>query len=156
MSNKRRTFLKVLAAGPLLACAGTSLDGGSGGSGSGGGSGGFGGSGVAIRGDVAAGNVSATRVGTLSVVPNSPIILGRDAQGLYAMTIRCPHQGCYVIPQGSGLVCPCHGSLFDSNGNVLQGPANSPLVHFAVSADAAGDITVHSASLVAPAVRTPV
>jgi Rieske Fe-S protein len=137
MQNQRRVFLKILAAAPLLACNGAS-------------------GAPAAFGDVAAGNVSATTVGVLTVVPNAPAILGRDSQGLYAMTITCPHQGCDVSPSGSVLECPCHGSRFDSNGNVLQGPANTGLVHFAVSVDAAGSITVSGGMQVASSARTAV
>jgi glycine/D-amino acid oxidase-like deaminating enzyme len=42
---------------------------------------------------------------------------------------RCTHQGC-VLRHDDALDtwdCPCHGSRFDRAGNVLQGPANSPL-----------------------------
>ena len=42
---------------------------------------------------------------------------------------RCTHQGC-VLRQDDALGtwdCPCHGSRFDSEGAVIQGPANSPL-----------------------------
>ncbi|MEY2471648.1 MAG: hypothetical protein QOK28_977 [Actinomycetota bacterium] len=42
---------------------------------------------------------------------------------------RCTHQGC-VLRQDDALGtwdCPCHGSRFDSDGAVIQGPANSPL-----------------------------
>ena len=165
MSSRRRTFLKVLAASPLLACSGTALESPSDGGGQGvagsdfggsgaGGKGGSAGSSATTPGDKPGGNISATSIGTLLVLPNSAIVLGRDAQGLYAMTIVCPHQGCYVARQGSDLYCPCHGSLFDSNGNVLRGPARAPLTHFAVSVDAAGNITIHTGSLVAATVRT--
>jgi cytochrome b6-f complex iron-sulfur subunit len=98
--------------------------------------------------------VSSTSVGSLSVVPSAPAILARDAGGLYAMTITCTHEGCDVVPSGTTLDCPCHGSRFDSNGNVLQGPAGSPLVHFAVTVDASGAITVDGTMQVAASVRT--
>jgi glycine/D-amino acid oxidase-like deaminating enzyme len=42
---------------------------------------------------------------------------------------RCTHQGC-VLRHDDALGtwdCPCHGSRFDSDGAVIQGPANSPL-----------------------------
>jgi cytochrome b6-f complex iron-sulfur subunit len=61
-----------------------------------------------------------------------------------------------VDPSGSTLECPCHGSRFDSNGNVLQGPANTGLVHYAVSLDAAGNMTIHGGTQVASNVRTAV
>ncbi|MEO8899893.1 MAG: Rieske (2Fe-2S) protein [Polyangiaceae bacterium] len=138
MLEHRRTFLKVLAAAPLLACSSGSGD-------------------PQSFADVPAGNVTATSVGSLTVIPNAPAILGRDEGGLYAMTITCTHEGCDVTPSGTGLVCPCHNSRFDANGAVLQGPAGSPLTHFAVSVDAmTGAITAHGGSTVAASVRTTV
>lgn len=137
MHHPRRRFLKVLAATPLVACSG--------------------GSGVAATfGSVSAGNVSATSLGTLTAVPGAPAILARDANGLYAMTATCTHEGCDVSPSGNTLYCACHGSRFDSNGAVLQGPAGSPLVHFAVSVDANGNITVDGTMQVAATTRAVV
>jgi Rieske Fe-S protein len=110
-----------------------------------------------VFGDAPAGNVSDTSVGMLADVPNAPAILARDAQGLYAMTNTCTHEGCDVAPSsGSTLYCSCHGSRFDDNGAVLHGPASSPLVHFAVIVDAAGAITVQGGTRVAAGVRTAV
>jgi Rieske Fe-S protein len=101
-----------------------------------------------------AGNVSSIMVGSLVVVSGS-YILGRDAQGLYAMSISCTHQGCPVAPSSNGLYCPCHGSRFDSNGAVVQGPARSPLTHYAVLVDSAGNITVQT-TVVSASARTAV
>ena len=137
MHNPRRKILKLLAAGPLCACAGESGE-------------------PASFGDVSAGNVDDTSVDTLTVVAGAPAILGRDADGLYAMTITCTHEGCDVGPSNGILVCPCHGSRFDKNGKVLGGPAGSPLVHFSVTLDPSGDITIHGKEQVAATVRTPV
>lgn len=40
----------------------------------------------------------------------------------------CTHLGCKVRQNGDGnLVCPCHGSKFNFEGKVLNGPASSPL-----------------------------
>ena len=137
MQNPRRRFLKVLAATPLWACSGNS-------------------GAPASFGAVSAGNVSATQVGTLSVVPGAPAILARDDNGLYAMTITCTHEGCDVAPSGTTLYCACHGSRFDNNGAVLQGPAGAPLVHFAVTVDPTGAITVDGKTQVAASTRTAV
>jgi Rieske Fe-S protein len=40
----------------------------------------------------------------------------------------CTHLGCRIRTFEDGkLVCPCHGSVFDLNGNPLKGPAVKPL-----------------------------
>jgi Rieske Fe-S protein len=95
-------------------------------------------------GDVSAGNVSGLPVGTLRTVASAPVCVGRDSGGVYAMTVTCTHQGCTITSvSASGLACPCHGSRFDANGNVTNGPASEPLQHFAVTADTAGNLTIH-------------
>jgi Rieske Fe-S protein len=45
--------------------------------------------------------------------------------------INCSHLGCSVaLNQGAqSFDCPCHGSRFHLNGNVLRGPAAYPLAH---------------------------
>jgi nitrite reductase/ring-hydroxylating ferredoxin subunit len=109
-------------------------------------------------GDVSAGNGSDVGVGYLAVVGSEPVILGRDEGGLYAMTNTCTHEGCDTETAGSGnsasVRCPCHGSAFDRNGTVTRGPARNALVHFAVSVDANGEITIHGGTPVDASVRT--
>jgi Rieske Fe-S protein len=54
----------------------------------------------------------------------------RDAQGaVHAHSAVCPHAGCIVHwnPTEKTWDCPCHGSRFDPQGQVVNGPANSPL-----------------------------
>jgi Rieske Fe-S protein len=50
---------------------------------------------------------------------------------LQCLAITCPHLGCsYALdPGGKDFTCPCHGSRFSLSGQVLQGPATSPLSH---------------------------
>ncbi|MEU6378920.1 FAD-dependent oxidoreductase [Streptomyces sp. NPDC046909] len=54
----------------------------------------------------------------------------RDDEGqLHAVSARCTHLGCLVAfnrPERAW-ECPCHGSRFDTEGNVVQGPATRPL-----------------------------
>jgi len=52
-----------------------------------------------------------------------------------ALSLICTHQGCGISYQEADRVlsCPCHGSVFGLNGNVLQGPAVKPLTKYAVS-----------------------
>jgi Rieske Fe-S protein len=110
-------------------------------------------------GPIAAGNVSTVAVDSLHVLLNDNAVLGRDANGLYAMSAVCTHAGCLVSELGSasaGLDCGCHGSRFDSNGAVTHGPASSPLQHYQVDVAADGSITIQGGIPVDASARTPV
>lgn len=107
--------------------------------------------------DIAAGNASSLSVGSLMVVDGMDVCIGRDAHGVYAMSLVCTHAGCDMSVDGTvsanGVFCSCHGSRFDANGKVLSGPARKALPHFKVSADAAGVLTIHSGTEVDAATR---
>lgn len=144
LSLERRTLLKAGAAGTLLvalpvACNNTVSP---------------------PTGPVSAGNVSQTTVGQLSAVPGEAVFLGRDSDGLYAVSAACTHAGCMLnATRASGaeeLSCPCHGSLFDANGAVLRGPAGTPLPHFQVDLATDGSITIQGGQEVSAEARTPV
>jgi cytochrome b6-f complex iron-sulfur subunit len=48
-------------------------------------------------------------------------------QVIYALDLTCTHLGCTVTATAKGFLCPCHGSMFTTGGDVLKGPANRPL-----------------------------
>jgi cytochrome b6-f complex iron-sulfur subunit len=108
---------------------------------------------------VDAGNVSALPVGTLRAVTGESVAIGRDTGGVYALSTICTHAGCDIATSGtissSGLDCGCHGSRFDANGAVLNGPATTPLPHFEVTIDTSGDITIETTE-VDPSTRVAV
>lgn len=61
------------------------------------------------------------------------IILNDDDQ-TQVFSSHCTHLGC-VINQSKNeqVLCPCHGSAFDKNGQPINGPAVKPLEKLAFS-----------------------
>lgn len=57
------------------------------------------------------------------------IAVCRDVEGsLHAVSATCTHKGCTVTwNNADGGDCPCHGSIFASDGSVIHGPARKPL-----------------------------
>jgi glycine/D-amino acid oxidase-like deaminating enzyme/nitrite reductase/ring-hydroxylating ferredoxin subunit len=52
-----------------------------------------------------------------------------EAGALHAVSLRCTHLGCILRFNSAerSWDCPCHGSRFDVDGAVLEGPATKPL-----------------------------
>ena len=68
-------------------------------------------------------------------VSKDRIFIINNGGDIIAISKTCTHQECPVtyIPSSKQFPCPCHGSVFDINGNVLQGPAQIPLKKFTVT-----------------------
>jgi cytochrome b6-f complex iron-sulfur subunit len=62
-----------------------------------------------------------------TLLTNLPAVLLHTASGFSALSLVCTHLGCTVEQRTNGFDCPCHGSRYDANGNVLKGPAKLPL-----------------------------
>ena len=109
-------------------------------------------------GNIAAGNTSDLAVGKLRLVSPWSLVVGRDASGVYAMDLICTHAGCDMSSDigTSSIFCPCHQSVFDFGGYVVQGQARSALTHYKVTIGTAGDVTVNADTLVAAGVRVSV
>ena len=84
-------------------------------------------------------------------VPGMPssfyeIIITRGSGNSYfAVSSRCPHQGCVVEPFGalsSFLECPCHGSRFDPSGTLRRGPAGSGLTKYTATVEGEKTLSV--------------
>jgi Rieske Fe-S protein len=60
-----------------------------------------------------------------------PVFLVRTGESRYvALSSLCTHLACQVRKQPQSFRCPCHGSTYDLEGEVLRGPAQSPLKRF--------------------------
>ncbi|MFO1196524.1 MAG: Rieske (2Fe-2S) protein [Burkholderiaceae bacterium] len=71
-------------------------------------------------------------------------VVNRHADGrIQAWSARCTHLGCRLDRVIDGVVvCPCHGSRFDDQGRVVNGPASKALQPLEVRAAASGGWTV--------------
>ena len=102
---------------------------------------------------------TATDVGAASTyLVNKPIIHGsffvvRDANGLYAVSSRCTHEGATMRVSGNDYFCPRHGALFTYDGTIVSGPVSTGLVHYAVCILPNGNIGVETSMTVAKSQR---
>jgi cytochrome b6-f complex iron-sulfur subunit len=67
--------------------------------------------------------------------------------GVYALSAVCTHLGCITRYHADerAIACPCHGSRYDLEGNVTQGPAPRALTWIEVAVDPAGTLVVDTA-----------
>ncbi|MGB7539472.1 MAG: ubiquinol-cytochrome c reductase iron-sulfur subunit [Anaerolineales bacterium] len=130
----RRDFLKALAVsgsaaalGPILAACGSAVPAGSGTV-----------SAAGITLDLtqpenqslaAVGGALALEANNLD--PKGLLLFRKDESTVLAFSRKCTHLGCVVGEFNGGIsTCPCHGSQYDTNGNVIKGPAPKPLQTF--------------------------
>lgn len=64
----------------------------------------------------------------------SVIFLDRDGSGYRALSSTCAHLGCRVKwdETRAQFLCPCHGGVYDREGNVVAGPPPRGLERFNV------------------------
>lgn len=104
--------------------------------------------------------------GSLIYIPDAPnaskkmVITRVDASTFSVVSSICTHNACQVDPFDATtqrISCGCHGSKFDVNGIVKQGPASSPLKKYDNAYDAgANTLTITDTVLdVSPSNGTP-
>jgi len=82
-----------------------------------------------------------------------PFLINRDDAGnFYVVDCECRHASCVVPTYGidpqdpfqmqRGIRCPCHGSLYDIDGTVLEGPTLSPLDAYPFEFDGNDTLTI--------------
>lgn len=63
----------------------------------------------------------------------TPVIAIQDPtnpDAIIALSSKCTHNGCEVAWQEDLFACPCHGSKFNPDGTVVEGPATKALAPF--------------------------
>ncbi len=79
-----------------------------------------------------------------TVLPQVPALLVHSKSGFVALSLVCTHLGCTVDERPDGFVCPCHGSRYDKQGQVLRGPAARALRRLRLETDASGHLILHT------------
>jgi menaquinol-cytochrome c reductase iron-sulfur subunit len=64
-------------------------------------------------------------------------------ESFIAFSVFCTHVGCPVAwrPGASLFICPCHGGVFDREGDVVAGPPQTPLIRLDVRVQE-GDVQI--------------
>ncbi|MFV0534245.1 MAG: ubiquinol-cytochrome c reductase iron-sulfur subunit [Cumulibacter sp.] len=75
------------------------------------------------------GNLDQVALGNGKVFPEASVVVTQPSEGEYvALSAICTHQSCTLREVNSGeIYCGCHGSKFDLQGKVLEGPATEDL-----------------------------
>ena len=82
-------------------------------------------------------------VGSQTIIPQAQAVLLHTPEGFQAISLLCTHLGCLVSSDIDGFACPCHGSRFDSQGNVIHGPARVPLTRLLVEEQPNGSLVLY-------------
>jgi Rieske Fe-S protein len=68
------------------------------------------------------------------VIVGNIVVTQPTAGNFKGLSATCTHQGCTVSEVANGTInCKCHGSKFNLDGSVANGPAKSPLPTEAIS-----------------------
>jgi Rieske Fe-S protein len=87
-------------------------------------------------------------VGTVVAITSDRALVRTSATTFQAFSRICTHQGCLTDIRNNRFECPCHGSIFASDGSVVRGPdiaspPISPLEKLTATFNAtAGTVTV--------------
>ena len=82
--------------------------------------------------------------GSRTLRPEIPALVIRSDAGFSALSLVCTHLGCTVESKADGFACPCHGSRFDAQGQVVRGPAGKPLRSLRTDITADGKLHVYT------------
>jgi Rieske Fe-S protein len=64
----------------------------------------------------------------------SVLVAHTAADTFAAFNATCTHQACTITAWAApNFECPCHGSLFNTNGDVMRGPASRALQKYTAS-----------------------
>jgi cytochrome b6-f complex iron-sulfur subunit len=80
--------------------------------------------------------------GTRIALEAKRVCIVREGNKVAAISTTCTHLGCSVGISDTGFNCPCHGSRYDTDGNVTGGPAPKALPWFKVTLAPNGELEI--------------
>jgi nitrite reductase/ring-hydroxylating ferredoxin subunit len=83
--------------------------------------------------------------GSRTVIADARAVVLHTDSGYSAKSLVCPHLGCTVALAPAGYACPCHGSRFNLDGSVRNGPASQPMKVLTVEVTPDGKLILHTA-----------
>jgi cytochrome b6-f complex iron-sulfur subunit len=98
-------------------------------------------------------NVSANQVPDVDATPvknpQGKFWLIHNQDGVMALYWKCVHLGCTVPWNASegDFHCPCHGSVYNYNGERTAGPAPRPLDYMGITVDDSGNLSVDTGDI---------
>lgn len=94
------------------------------------------------------GKVENFPVNTIKKIDDKNVFIFSNDDGIHAISAICTHLGCIISLAEFGFQCPCHGSRFSSEGNVIGGPAPRPLEWFEINQEVDGALFVDAGKTV--------
>ena len=84
--------------------------------------------------------------GVQIVRPDIPAVIQHTDESIIAISLVCTHLGCTAEENedGEGFTCPCHGSRYNKNGKVLEGPATKNLHLYRIEDQADGRLRLYT------------
>jgi len=98
-----------------------------------------------------AGSIEDFPPGSVTLNKEQKVFVVRAKEGyFYAVSAVCTHLGCIVNWKSEeGIItCPCHGSKFDREGRVFEGPAPRALPRFSMTLSEQGQLVVDKSFIV--------
>ncbi|NIM61081.1 MAG: Rieske 2Fe-2S domain-containing protein [Acidobacteria bacterium] len=99
-----------------------------------------------------AGAINAFALGSVLLNEAHSVYVMRLQEGFRALSAVCTHLGCITRyrPDERIIACPCHGSRFALDGEVLAGPAPRSLPLFEMDVSSRGEVMIDTAVEVPP------
>jgi Rieske Fe-S protein len=79
-----------------------------------------------------------------TILQNIPAVIFQNDGEFLAYSLSCTHLGCTLEESDEGFSCPCHGSLFSSEGKVLEGPALENLPALRLEINQEGNLILYT------------